>query len=146
MRLQQTNFALHLIPQVPNFVLVVQPPPQPPLITRRVRWQPPPPGFVKLNFDGSVFAKDNKVGAGTIIQNSNELVPASQSQLINQAYSPLAIEAITALYGLQLAMELSFTHAVLEADYLSLLSALQYDSDILSPDGLLIDDKLLTLI
>ena len=45
-----------------------------------------------------------------------------------------------ALSGLQLAMELSFTHTVLEGDCLSLMSALQNDSDILCPDGLLIDD------
>ena len=86
------------------------------------------------------FAKDNKAKASTVIWNSDGLVLASQSRPINQAYSPQAIKAIAALSGLQLAMELSFTHAVLEGDCLSLMSALQNDSDILCPDGLLIDD------
>ena len=103
-RLQQTNYALHLIPQVSKDrmeeFLVVQPPPKPPPIIPRVCWYPPPPGFVKINFDKAVFSKENKAMVGIVIWNRKGCVLASQSRQINQTYSPNVIEAIAAPIGL----------------------------------------------
>lgn len=65
---------------------------------------------------------------------------ASQSRLLNQAYSPSAIEAIATHTSLQFVMELGFTYAILEGDSLTLMSSLQHKCGMLSSDGLLIGD------
>lgn len=56
----------------------------------------PPLGFVKINFDGAVFSKENKSGASIVIWNREGFMLASQSRQFNQAYSPSAIEAVAA--------------------------------------------------
>ena len=98
-RLQQTNYALHLIPQVSKDrmeeFMAVQPPPKPPPIIPRVCWRPPPPSFVKINFEKAVFSKENKAEVGIVIRNREGCVLASQFRQINQTYSPNVIEAIS---------------------------------------------------
>ncbi|XP_075663672.1 uncharacterized protein LOC142633331 [Castanea sativa] len=129
-RLQHPCCALHLIPQLSKDqleeFLAMQPPPKPPPILTRVCWRPPPPGFVKVNFDEVVFSEENKAGAGIVIRNREGFVLSSQSQQLNQAYSPSAIEAIATHTGLQLATKLGFTQAVLEGDSLTLMSSQQH--------------------
>ena len=99
-RLQQPSWSLHLTPQVSKDRLeefqAVQLPPKPPPIFLRVRWCPPPLGFVKINFDGAVFSKENKSGASIVIWKREGFMLAAQSWQFNQAYSPSAIEAVAA--------------------------------------------------
>ncbi|XP_075640488.1 uncharacterized protein LOC142612256 [Castanea sativa] len=104
--------------------LAMQPPQNPPPTSYRDRWHPPPVGFVKINVGRVVFSNENTVGVGTVIRNQDGFILASQARKINHAYSPIVLKALVALDGLQLAMELGFTHAVLEGDCLQLISAL----------------------
>ena len=39
---------------------------------------PPPPGFVKINFDEAVFFEENKACAGIVIRNGEGFVLVSQ--------------------------------------------------------------------
>lgn len=55
-------------------------------------------------------------------------------------YSPVVIEALAALHGLQLVRDFGFTNAVLEGDSLQIMSALQSGCEVLSHAGLLIDE------
>ena len=73
-----------------------------------------------------VFSKENKSGASIVIWNREGFVLASQSWLLNQAYSPSAIEAIATHTSLQFGMELGFTHAILEGDSLTLRVYLRF--------------------
>ena len=50
-----------------------------PRIAWPVHWHPPPPGLVKVNFDGAFFSRENIVGLGIIIQNDQGLVMAALS-------------------------------------------------------------------
>lgn len=106
-RLHPPSSPLHLLAQASKDRLAkfiaMQPPPKLPQILPRVRWRPPPPGFVKVNVDGAVFSKENRPGVGIVIRNREELVLASQSQQLHQAYSTGEIEALTAHRGLQFA-------------------------------------------
>ncbi|XP_075659199.1 uncharacterized protein LOC142629096 [Castanea sativa] len=83
---------------------------------------------------------ENKAGASIAIRNREGFLLASQSRQLNQAYRPSAIKAIVALRSLQLAMKLGFAYAILERDSLTLMSSLQNESEIMSPDGQLIED------
>ena len=50
-----------------------------PRIAWPVHWHPPPPGLVRVNFDGAFFSRENIVGLGIIIQNDQGLVMAALS-------------------------------------------------------------------
>ena len=63
-----------------------------------------------------MFSKENRSGVVVVIQNSEGLVLAPQSQQLHQAYSPGEIEALVAHKGLQFATELGFENVVLEGD------------------------------
>ena len=95
---------------------------------------------MKINVDGAVFSDTDSAGVGTVIRNREGLVMASQTRRFSHAYSPVVIEALAALHGLQLARDLGFTNAVLEGDFLQIMSALQSGCEVLSPAGLFIDE------
>lgn len=63
-----------------------------------------------------------------------------QRQKVYHAYSPIVIEAMAALDGLQFASDLGYTHVVFEGDCLQLITTLQNGCKILSYAGLIIDN------
>ena len=76
--------------------LSVQPAPQLPLPRTRDQWQPPPPGTVKINFDGATSAKDQTSGIGVVLRDKSGSVLTSLSQNIPQVCSPIDIETMAA--------------------------------------------------
>ncbi|XP_075636673.1 uncharacterized protein LOC142608901 [Castanea sativa] len=113
---------------------------------RIVRWQPPPQGMIKINFDGSTSAKDQASSIGVVLRDENGSVLASLAQQLPQLYTPLIIEAKAALRALQFAAELGFNQVILEGDCQVLIKALKEDSMFLCIDGLFIEDVLLDAI
>ena len=91
-----------------------------------------------MNVVGEVFFDIDSIGVDTVIWNNEGLVMASQARRFFQAYSPLVIEALAALHGLQLVQDLGFTHAVLKVIVCKL--CWPYKADVLSPVGLFIDE------
>ena len=53
------------------------------------KWKSPNHMLVKINCDGPRFAKENRVGIGVVIHNSEGMVLGSQSKQLSQAFSPL---------------------------------------------------------
>ena len=106
----------------------------------KIRWVPPPRDLVKINFDGAVFASENKAGIGVVLRNSSSLVIASWSQILPQAYSVEEIEALAAAKALSFAAEIGVSRAVLEGDSLVVIKALSDESVSLAPFGLLVED------
>ena len=104
------------------------------------RWRPPQSGFVKVNFDGTVFDNSNSSGVGAIIRNHSGDVMASCVEKLNQAYKAEEIEALAALKALQFTYDLGFQNAILEGDLLGLIQALKAEDHNLSPWGLLVED------
>ena len=37
----------------------------------QTKWLPPPMNLVKINFDGMMFSKENKLGIGVVVRNEN---------------------------------------------------------------------------
>ena len=101
---------------------------------------PPPANFVKINFDGAVFSKDNLSGLGAVIRDEYGLVLGSCSKLLPQAYSAMVVEALAAATALALAEDLGMTRVILEGDSLVIINALREEEQILSPIGLLLED------
>jgi len=51
----------------------------PPTTTPASCWRPPDQDYVKINFDGALFSKENQAGIGVVIRNEAGLVLASLS-------------------------------------------------------------------
>ena len=104
------------------------------------RWICQQDGWVKTNFDGAIFSDSNQFRVGVVIQDNNNVVLASYSEKLHQAYKPDEVEALAALKVVSLASDLGFRNVILEGDSLSLIKALKSVEDSLSPTGLLVDD------
>ena len=96
--------------------------------------------LVKINCDGPRFAKENRVGIGVVIHNSEGMVLGSQSKQLSQAFSPLQIKAMVVEIALQFAADLGVQHAILEIDSLVLVKALREGTKFLPIVGLVLDE------
>ena len=96
--------------------------------------------LVKINCDGPRFAKENRVGIGVVIHNSEGMVLGSQSKQLSQAFSPLQIEAMAVKIAMQFTTDLGVQHAILKTDSLVLVKALHEGTKFLSTVGLVLDE------
>ena len=99
------------------------------------RWRPPSVELVKINFDGMVFANENKYGIGMVIRNDEGLVLASCAEKIPVAYNGCEIETMAAAAALSFTSDISIKQAILKGDSLAVIKALREDASSLSPIG-----------
>ncbi|KAF2308717.1 hypothetical protein GH714_013873 [Hevea brasiliensis] len=78
-------------------------------------WQLPPNGIVKINVDASILSSDS-VGLGVVCRDSAGLVLACAFKRLHGSWQPYVHEAMTIVYGLQLALDLSFFSVIVESD------------------------------
>ena len=104
------------------------------------RWRLPFMELVKINFDGAVFANENKSRIGVVIRNDEGLVLASCAKKIPVAYSGCEIETMAAVAAFSFASDIGIKRAILEGDSLAVIKALREDASSLSSIGLLLDD------
>ena len=64
-------------------------------------------GLVKINFDSTVFAKDNKSGAGAVIRNVEGHVIASCAKKLPVAYNRVEVETMATAVAFSFASEIS---------------------------------------
>ena len=81
-----------------------------------VRWRPPNTDELKINYDGSIFSEDGRVGLGVVVRNSEGVVIASLSQQIPLPATITQVEAPAVRRATEFAMKLGITSAVLERD------------------------------
>ena len=87
-----------------------------------VRWYPPPPGFVKLNFDGSLI--NSSAAGGFIIRDwTGRLIKAGATYYGDT--SILVAEARALRDGLRLAIQAGFTNIIIEGDNKTVIQALK---------------------
>ena len=103
------------------------------------RWRPPSLGLVKINFDGTVFAKDNKSGAGAVIRNVEGHVIASCAKKLPAAYNKVEVETMVAAVAFSFASEINIKRAILKSDLLAVIKSLRENVNFLSPIGLLLE-------
>ena len=80
------------------------------------RWDPPPDGYVKINWDTTICSKRGVVGMGTVVRNHVGEVLAVQSSILEGRLSPLVAEAWASGQALRLGKELGLTSIILEGD------------------------------
>ena len=108
-------------------------------------WTPPPPGWLKINFDGATFKDRKLAGLGGVIRNDNGLIMAAFTQTIPLPTSVEMMEVLAARNALVLAKELCLNQVLLEGDSEIIINALSnVGRDSSSYSHILLDIKLLT--
>ena len=108
-------------------------------------WTPPPPGWLKFNFDGATFKDRKLAGLGGVIRNDNGLIMAAFTQTIPLPTSVEMVEVLAARSALVLAKELCLNQVLLEGDSEIIIKALSNGGRESSSYGhILLDIKLLT--
>uniref|UniRef100_A0A2N9HKV4 CCHC-type domain-containing protein n=1 Tax=Fagus sylvatica TaxID=28930 RepID=A0A2N9HKV4_FAGSY len=100
-----SEFSAGLVNQLPR--------PAPP---RCLRWSPPPPGYVKVNYDGAVFLETMEAGLGVVIRDELGRPMVSLSQKVPFPGSSTAVEALALRRAMFLAIEMGFYSVIVEGD------------------------------
>ena len=109
------------------------------------KWSPPPPGWLKVNFDGATFPSKNLASLGAIIRNDNGLVMAPFSQPIPLPTSVETMEVLAARSVVCLARDLNLDQVIFEGDAEVIIKALNFGGFSSSSFGHIIRDiKLLS--
>lgn len=88
------------------------------------KWLPPPPGWFKLNFDGSFNQFTNLAGLGSIVRDSHGNVIYSFEGKVAASH-PLEAELLALQNGLKVCKELQISFLRIQGDSLVLVSSVQ---------------------
>lgn len=102
--------------------------PSPPSAHRQIKWEPPPPDWVKINFDDAVFHESGKASLGTIIRNDQGLVMAALTQIIPLPTLVEMVEVLATWQTLFFAKELGFDQVILEGDSETAIRAMKLET------------------
>lgn len=90
-----------------------------------VQWTPPPPGWLKINFDGSVYHDGSRrASIGGAIRDSNGCILLAFAELTEHSTVGI-VEARAMIRGLRLALGLGLQRVVAEGDDLVLVQLLR---------------------
>ena len=100
------------------------------------RWNKPPPGWVKLNVDGSWRQEDETGGAGMILRDHIGSIIFASCRFIQRCTSALEAEIAAILEGVSLARDRSNEHIMVEMDCMvaaRMITAQVPDRSLLAP-------------
>lgn len=106
------------------------------------RWNPPPFGELKLNFDAAVNTELGKVGLGIIARDSGGNVVLTKSKTLVHDWAPGLCEARAALEAITTAKEEGWSKVIVEGDAQVIIRALQQVSKRKGQVQLFIDDAI----
>ena len=105
-------------------------------------WTALDPSWYKINFDGAIFEKEDKVGLGVVIRNSEGLVMALLSQFVSLPYFVIKVETLAARRALELAVEIGIDKVILEGDSVVLMQNLKTGTNSLAQFSHIANDVL----
>ena len=88
-------------------------------------WSPPPPGWIKINFDASFIAADKASGAGTIARNHQGEIVLDSCSLRMACTDPEDAEAKAVLESTKLLVGRGHDRIILELDCAAVAAALR---------------------
>ena len=91
-------------------------------------WMPPPPGWIKLNFNGSFNQATGKAGIGGLIRDPyGNMIMAFSAEVL--AKFPLESELLALQWGIVHAKELDVSNIQIEGDCLAIISTIQHSEN-----------------
>nr|POE60949.1 hypothetical protein CFP56_74244 [Quercus suber] len=105
---------------------LASPPPPPRAVPNicPVKWSPPPPGWLKINFDGATFSSKGLAGLVAIVRNDKGLVMATYTQSIPLPTSIEMVEVLAARSAIGFLRELHFDQVIVEGDSEVIINAI----------------------
>ena len=88
------------------------------------KWEPPPPGWMKLNFDGASRGNPGKAGIGCIIRDETGNWIAKRSKTLAMTSNNIA-ELKAAEEGINLSIKLKIKKLIIEGDSQIIINALR---------------------
>lgn len=88
-------------------------------------WQPPERGWCKINFDAYI-GSDGSRGLGVVLRNDQGCVVLTSTRKVRANWDVETIEAIAALYALDVAKRMNFSMIHLEGDALKVITAISH--------------------
>ncbi|XP_075650224.1 uncharacterized protein LOC142620799 [Castanea sativa] len=104
-----------------------------------VRWSPPPPNSLKVNFDGATFKDIGRAGLGVVVRDCQGHALASLSERVPFPFSSDLVEALAAARAISFALEIGYLSFILEGDSEHVINTLSSNEDSLSPFGHILD-------
>jgi ribonuclease HI len=106
---------------------------------KQSKWQKPPQGMLKLNWDAAVDKGSKIMGVGIIIRDHNGEVCASSCSTRPYVVNPSVAEALGARQGVELCIELGIQSILLEGDAKEIVNAIAKGGVSLGCCGSIID-------
>ena len=91
--------------------------------------EPPPVGWIKVNFDGSFVAQDGKAGAGVVARDSGGQIIFTAWSALSRCQGAEEAEAQAGLEGLRLAAQWAQGPVILETDCARIAHAMEAKED-----------------
>ncbi|KAL3500518.1 hypothetical protein ACH5RR_039611 [Cinchona calisaya] len=106
----------------------------------RVTWEPPQPGFFKINFDGAVFKEDKAVGVGVVIRDCDGRLGEGVLQKFKNYQSPKIAEMLAARESVRLAENLNLRYVIFEEDTAVVVRLLFSEEEDESNNGTVVEE------
>lgn len=87
------------------------------------KWEPPSPGFYKINVDGATAEHDRYSSVCVVIRDSKGQLVAALSSQLQALYPAKLVEVLAMEQGVLLAPELQLSQVIFEANALSIIQA-----------------------
>jgi ribonuclease HI len=100
-----------------------------------VKWQPPPHGLIKVNWDASINKNKGWMGLGLIARDSNGACLGAKSETKELVADSATTEAMAALSAMYFCMEVGFFEVITEGDAIQVLKAINSYPPFLSKFG-----------
>uniref|UniRef100_A0ACD5ZIV2 Uncharacterized protein n=1 Tax=Avena sativa TaxID=4498 RepID=A0ACD5ZIV2_AVESA len=95
-------------------------------------WEPPLPGWLKVNVDGSYVAANNNGATCMVIRNDKGKTIVAAGSVLNNCSSAEEAEALALLHGARLAKDWAKQPIIFESDCASIVKVVQNGGDTLS--------------
>ncbi|GMN53247.1 hypothetical protein TIFTF001_022384 [Ficus carica] len=102
-------------------------------------WEPPQPGYLKLNIDASVFPRSDHIGIGVAIRDEKGSILGAVAKSVEGSFSPFVAECLALREGLRFAKEIECANLEVETDAINVVSAV-VDNRELSMEGPIMED------
>ena len=99
----------------------------------RVRWSPPLPNSLKVNFNGASFKDIDRAGLGVVVLDSQGKALASLSERVPLSFSSDLVEAFAVVRAIFFVLEIGCLSFILEGDSKRVINTLSSNEDSLSP-------------
>lgn len=104
------------------------------------RWERPPLGWKKINWDAALELSNKRIGIGLVVRDGASVVEAVSTVCIPFVTDPMLVEALGACHALLFCKQQRYTHAVFEGDSQVVVNALKKDGLCWTSFGQIIED------